>query len=115
MLKLDIDQIIQHIEESKHFEAECTDSSFYIKIDEYTPFVGFAIHNGHQLRKDLIPKCALSDYERWYEEDPETYHFISSLPIVIAAKDSRYEYDLNRNPETAIYHEAWGKKFGKRT
>lgn len=113
MHKLEISEIIKLINESKHFEAESKDSSFYIKIDEYTPFVGFAIHNGHQLRTELNLKCALTDHERWYEEDPETYHFISSLPIVIAAKDSRYEYDLNRNEQTAIYDEAWGKKVWK--
>lgn len=110
MLKLDIDEIIRSIQESKHFEAESNDSSFYIKIDEYTPFVCFAIHNGHQLRKELKQKCLLNDHERWQEEDPETFTFISSLPIVIAANDSRYEYDLNRRSEDAIYNEAWGKK-----
>lgn len=113
MHKLSIEQIIQLINDSKHFEAESSDSSFYIKIEEYTPFAGFAIHNGHQLRKELQKKCALNDFERWYEEDPETSTFISSLPIVIAANDSRYEYDLNRKPEIAIYEEAWGKKVWK--
>lgn len=110
MHKLEVDEIIQRINESKHFEAECIDSSFYIKIEEYTPFVGFAIHNGHNLRKELKHNCLLNDHERWYEEDPETLNFISSLPIVIAGLDSRYEYDLNRSEETAIYDEAWGKK-----
>lgn len=110
MLKLEISEIIKKINESRHFEAECIDSSFYIKIDEYTPFVGFAIHNGHKLRKELINKCLLNDHERWQEEDPETLNFISSLPIVMAGTDSRYEYDLNRNPNDAIYTEAWGKK-----
>lgn len=110
MLKLEIDEIIKSIEQSKHFEAESSDSSFYIKVDEYTPFVCFAIHNGHQLRKELKSKCLLNDHERWQEEDPETFTFVSSLPIVIAANDSRYEYDLNRRSENAIYDEAWGKK-----
>jgi uncharacterized protein (TIGR02421 family) len=110
MLKLSINEIVQRINESKHFEAECNDSSFYIKIDEYTPFACFAIHNGHNLRKELKQNCLLSDFERWQEEDPETFNFISSLPIVVAANDSRYEYDLNRNEQTAIYDDAWGKQ-----
>ncbi len=110
MLKLSIAEIIHSINESKHFEAECIDSSFYIKIDEYTPFVCFAIHNGHNLRKELKHNCLLSEHERWQEEDPETANFVSSLPIVISANDSRYEYDLNRNEESAIYYEAWGKQ-----
>jgi uncharacterized protein (TIGR02421 family) len=115
MLKLPIDEIIQLINESKHFEAECIDSSFQIKIDEYTPFVCFAIHNGHNLRNELKQKCLLSDFERWQEEDPETANFISSLPIVISANDSRYEYDLNRNEENAIYDQAWGKEVWKQS
>ncbi|MCB2196360.1 MAG: flavohemoglobin expression-modulating QEGLA motif protein [Bacteroidetes bacterium] len=113
MLKLSISEIIQRINQSKHFEAECIDSSFQIKIDEYTPFVCFAIHNGHNLRNELKQKCLLSDFERWQEEDPETANFISSLPIVVSANDSRYEYDLNRNEENAIYDKAWGKEVWK--
>lgn len=113
MLKLSIAEIIQRINQSKHFEAECTDSSFQIKIDEYTPFVCFAIHNGHNLRSELKQKCQLSDFERWQEEDPETANFISSLPIVVSASDSRYEYDLNRSEENAIYDQAWGKEVWK--
>ncbi|MFP4025031.1 MAG: flavohemoglobin expression-modulating QEGLA motif protein [Thiohalospira sp.] len=110
MLKLEVDEIIEHINRSNHFEAESADASFYIKIEDYTPFAAFAIHNGHNLRKSLKDICLLSDHERWQEEDPFTLNFISSLPIVIAANDSRYEYDLNRNEENAIYQEAWGKK-----
>jgi uncharacterized protein (TIGR02421 family) len=110
MLKLELEKIIEQINRSNHFEAESADGSFYIKIEDYTPFAAFAIHNGHNLRKNLKENCLLSDFERWQEEDPFTLNFISSLPIVIAANDSRYEYDLNRNEENAIYQEAWGKK-----
>ena len=31
----------------------------------------------------------------------------------IAGLDSRFEYDLNRDPESAIYDDAWGKKLWK--
>ncbi|MEE4197170.1 MAG: flavohemoglobin expression-modulating QEGLA motif protein [Bacteroidales bacterium] len=113
MLRLEVDEIIEQIKCSNHFEAESADASFYIKIEDYTPFAALAIHNGHQLRKSLQENCLLSDHERWQEEDPFTLTFISSLPIVIAANDSRYEYDLNRNEEGALYHEAWGKKVWK--
>ncbi len=110
MLKLEVDEIIEQINRSNHFEAESADASFYIKIEDYTPFAAFAIHNGHNLRKNLKDNCLLSDFERWQEEDPFTLNFISSLPIVIAANDSRYEYDLNRKEKDAIYSQAWGKK-----
>jgi len=39
---------------------------------------------------------------------------VRSHPIVIAGRDSRFEYDLNRDPENAIYEDAWGKKLWKK-
>ena len=53
-------------------------------------------------------------YDRWYEEDPETKNMVISHPILIAGCDSRFEYDLNREAETCIYTEAWGKKVWKK-
>jgi hypothetical protein len=32
------------------------------------------------------------------------------MPIVIAGRDSRFEYDLNRDRANAIFEDAWGKK-----
>ncbi|MCK4663222.1 MAG: flavohemoglobin expression-modulating QEGLA motif protein [Bacteroidales bacterium] len=113
MLNLTIEEIINSIKKGNTFEANAVDNSFYIKIDEYIPYVCAAIHNGNNLRDELKPKILLNDYERWSEEDPSTYDFISSLPIVIAANDSRYEYDINRDIDNCIYEEAWGKKVWK--
>ena len=109
MLKLSVEQIIQKIEKGHSFEAEDTDGAIYIKIAEYVPYVCAAIHDGHNFRSELEDNIIHSEYERWYEEDPKTLDFISSFPIVISGKDSRFEYDLNRPPETAVYEEAWGK------
>lgn len=109
MLKLTVETIITKIRNQETFEAQASDGSFRIKIIDYVPYVCTAIHEGHQLRSELVEKCALSDYERWYEEDPNTVDFIKSFPIVLEAMDSRYEYDLNRKPELAVMKEAWGK------
>ncbi|UKN03203.1 flavohemoglobin expression-modulating QEGLA motif protein [Paracrocinitomix mangrovi] len=114
MHKYSIEQIIQKIEKGHSFEAEDTDGSLYIKITEYVPYVCTAIHDGHNFRSELLDNIIHSDYERWYEEDPKTLDFISSFPIVIAGKDSRFEYDLNRPPETAVYKDAWGKPVWKK-
>ena len=38
---------------------------------------------------------------------------ILGQPIVLYGQDSRYEYDLNRPPEEAVYETAWGKKIWK--
>jgi N-formylglutamate amidohydrolase len=35
---------------------------------------------------------------------------VASHPIVIAGCDSRFEYDLNRDPENAVFETAWGKQ-----
>ena len=106
-------EILTRIRNAELFEAETEDGSIYLKIEEEVPFAAFAIHNGHHLREDLLKNCLLNDYERWYEEDPETHNFIASLPIVVAVNDSRYEYDLNRHPKDAIYEKAWGKEVWK--
>ena len=113
MLKLSISGIIKKIENEETFEAVSKDYSFTIKIDEYVHYVCGAVHNGHQFRKELWDNCLHTEYERWFEEDPETKEMVKSNPIVIAGCDSRFEYDLNRAPETAIYEDAWGKKLWK--
>ena len=114
MLKLSIEEIIKKIEKEETFEAVSNDYSFTIKIDEYVYYACGAVHNGHQFRKELWSNCLHTEYERWYEEDPATQEMVKSHPIVIAGMDSRFEYDLNRTPETAIYTDAWGKHLWKK-
>ncbi len=113
MQVLTTEQIISLIESKTTFEASANDHSFSIKINSYKPFVCAAIHNGHQLRTALQKRCLLSDFERWYEEDPLTADFIAAFPITIIANDSRYEYDLNREPAACIYDLAWNKPVWK--
>ncbi len=113
MLKLSIEEIINKIQKEETFEAVSSDYSFTIKIDEYVHYACGAVHDGHQFRKELWTNCLHTEYERWFEEDPETKEMVKSHPIVIAGCDSRFEYDLNRAPETAIYVDAWGKQLWK--
>ncbi|AUP81405.1 N-formylglutamate amidohydrolase [Flavivirga eckloniae] len=110
MEKLALKDIISKICNEEIFEAVSSDYSFTIKIDSYQPYACAAIHDGHQFRKELWKNCTHSAYERWYEEDPETKNMIKSHPIVISGCDSRFEYDLNRPPEEAIFETAWGKQ-----
>ncbi|WP_299886702.1 N-formylglutamate amidohydrolase [uncultured Lacinutrix sp.] len=113
MERLTIQDIIKKIEAEETFNAVSSDYSFTLKISQYTHYVCGAIHDGHQFRKELWDNCLHTEYERWYEEDPETKNMIASHPIVIAGMDSRFEYDLNRAPEVAIYDDAWGKQLWK--
>jgi uncharacterized protein (TIGR02421 family) len=110
MLKASVSQIISKINKGELFTCYLSDSSISITVEDYVPYVCTAIHNGGNLRKELRSKCILSKSERLHEEDPYTADFISSLPIRLIAHDSRYEYDLNRSPDTCIYKEAWGTK-----
>ena len=110
MLKLTVDEIIQKIKNEEIFEAVSNDYSFTLKIDAYVPYACGAVHDGHQFRKELWDNCLHTEYERWFEEDPATKEMVKTHPIVIAGCDSRFEYDLNRAPETAIYDDAWGKQ-----
>ncbi len=110
MERLSIEQIIQKINKEETFSAVAKDYSLTLKIDAYVPYLCAAIHNGHQFRNELWSKCLHTEYDRWYEEDPETKTMVQTHPIVLAGNDSRFEYDLNREPEKAIYQDAWGKQ-----
>jgi len=110
MVRRSISEIISKIQSGETFEAVSSDYSFTIKIDEYVPYACAAIHDGHQFRKELWDNCIHTEYERWYEEDPETKAMVQNHPIVISGCDSRFEYDLNRAPEDAVFETAWGKQ-----
>jgi len=113
MERLNVEDIIAKINSEELFEAVSEDYSFTIKIKEYVPYTCAAIHDGHQFRKELWSNCLHTQYDRWYEEDPETKNMVKTLPIVIAGCDSRFEYDLNRPPEEAVFETAWGKQLWK--
>ncbi|MCH2193086.1 N-formylglutamate amidohydrolase [Kordia sp.] len=110
MKRLTIDEIISKIQQEELFEAVSADYSFTIKIGKYVPYACGAVHDGHQFRRELWENCIHTEYERWFEEDPATKEMVQTHPIVIAGMDSRFEYDLNRAPESAIYEDAWGKQ-----
>lgn len=103
-------EILTCIRQQTPFEAEIEGGSFKIKIERYQPAICTAIHAGHRFRPDLTDKCALTEQQRLYEEDPYTDTMIASLPITLIAQDSRYAYDLNRPLSSCIYTHAWGKQ-----
>ena len=114
MKRLEVNEIIDLIHKEKHFEAIASDGSFSIKINRYLPYCCTAIHDGNNLRSELKEKINHDEYSRWYEEDPFTGDFISSMPITLIGNDSRFEYDLNRSPDTCIFDTAWEKKVWKK-
>lgn len=99
------------INKGECFHAEVEGGSFIVKIDEYSPIVCTAIHNGHKMRDDLQKSFLLTKQERFYEEDPYTDEMVSSFPIVLIGNDSRFEYDLNRAKTLSTYFKtAWNKQ-----
>ncbi len=74
-------------------------------------YAGIALHAGHNVRPEILPLFALSEEERFRDEDPYTHLFIKDFPIRVIALDSRFEYDLNRERHRCIYDtyvEKWG-------
>ncbi|MGI8705576.1 MAG: N-formylglutamate amidohydrolase [Sphingomicrobium sp.] len=75
------------------------------------PIVATAIHNGHELRAEVANVMALSESERLREEDPYTGEAVVGVPTHVIVHRSRFEFDLNRPPDEAVYRTAeqsWG-------
>jgi N-formylglutamate deformylase len=75
------------------------------------PLVAVAIHDGHSLRSEVADLTALDDAARLREEDPFTGQWTSVAPTNLVVSRSRFEIDLNRPRERAVYRhpgDAWG-------
>jgi len=81
------------------------------------PLIATAVHDGHELRDEVAALTALSDQERLREEDPYTGKWAEIAKTHIVARSSRFEMDLNRPREKAIYQvpeDAWGLNLWKK-
>lgn len=85
---------------------------FELNIDvQNGPVVASGIHNGHSIRENLHGRFKLFDRERLREEDPYTGEMARGFGNYIIVNRSRFEVDLNRSPEKAVYRkpeDAWG-------
>lgn len=75
------------------------------------PIVATAIHEGHALRPEVARLIALDESTRLREEDPSTAPLARVAPTRLIALRSRFEVDLNRPRERAVYRvpaDAWG-------
>ena len=87
-----------------------TNSFFNLQIAD-SPLVGAAIHAGHAVRDELKPLFNLDETQRLREEDPYTDLWADVAPNTIKGLRSRFEADLNRPRNKAIYlkpEDAWG-------
>ncbi|GGD12340.1 N-formylglutamate amidohydrolase [Nocardioides daphniae] len=88
-------------------------------MDEIVEFVGpwdgqvvaTSVHAGHEVRPELQPEMVLDEDTRLREEDPFTDRIASVVPSRMVTHRSRFEVDLNRPREEAVYREpddCWG-------
>ncbi len=75
------------------------------------PLVATAIHDGTEVREELLRLFALDAAGRLREEDPFTALWTAAAPTRLIGVRSRFEVDLNRPRESAVYltpDDAWG-------
>ena len=75
------------------------------------PIIATAIHDGHDLRGEIRQAVKLTPANRLREEDPYTGQAIVDVPTHIIVHRSRFEFDLNRGTEGAVYQtpeQCWG-------
>ena len=80
------------------------------------PLVAAAIHDGHAVRDELSELFAIDEDQRLREEDPFTGMWTSIAPTRIVGLHSRFEVDLNRPRDKAVYRvpeDSWGLQVWK--
>ena len=76
-----------------------------------SPVLAAAIHDGHHVRPDIEALMNISEEQRLREEDPFTANWTKITPDRIIVSRSRFEVDLNRPIDLAVYREpnlSWG-------
>jgi N-formylglutamate amidohydrolase len=76
-----------------------------------SPVVAVSLHSGHAMRPPLGACTHLSESERLREEDPYTDWLAEVADTRMLLRQSRFEVDLNRPRERAVYQapqDAWG-------
>jgi hypothetical protein len=75
------------------------------------PVIATAIHDGNELSGEINQVMKLAPPDRLREEDPFTGQAVLNVPNHIIVHRSRFEFDLNRGPEGAVYEtpeQCWG-------
>lgn len=91
-------------------------AGYFTFIKGNSPLVITAIHDGHKVRDELKDSFSLSEAERLREEDPFTGIWTGFSKNRIIVHHSRFEVDVNRSREKAVYQipeDAWGLKVWK--
>lgn len=79
--------------------------------DDGSEVIATAIHAGHDVRPEVAACMGIDEATRLREEDPYTDRLAALVPSHVLVSRSRFEVDLNRPRDKAIYLEAadsWG-------
>lgn len=82
------------------------------------PVLAVAAHHGTDVRREVEARLRLDPERRRREEDPYTARWTTLAPNRLVAYRSRFEVDLNRPPERAVYlrpEDAWGLSVWRET
>lgn len=85
--------------------------AFFLTGDWSGQLIATAIHNGHDLRPATADEVVLDEATRLREEDPFTDVIGAAAPARVVVNRSRFEVDLNRPREEAVYRrpeDCWG-------
>lgn len=94
-----------------HPQTSLRSSDPWIWTSGNQPIVAAAIHDGHYVREEVADYLALNRGDRRREEDPFTANWTDIAEARLIVLRSRFEVDLNRSREKAIYQypqDAWG-------
>lgn len=87
------------------------DTSAFQVLGSPGPVIACALHAGHDVRPSLVPYVGVSGPDRLREEDPYTDVIADVGTPLVRVTRSRFEVDLNRPRERAVYggpDDAWG-------
>ena len=79
------------------------EDKIYFMEESDTPLIAAAIHHGHGVREEIAERLALTEDERLREEDPFTGEWTTITQTRLVGLRSRFEVDLNRPREKAVY------------
>ena len=106
-----VNPVVQNRRNSANGEA-----TFCEMVEGEGPLVAVALHHGHAVRAEVNRLLAMHELDRLREEDPYTGLWADMAPTRIMVHRSRFEVDLNRARESAVYREpadAWGLEVWK--
>lgn len=87
-------------------------------VENDSPIIATAIHNGHEVRAEVLPWFAIDEQQRLREEDPYTGEWTLVADTRVVVHRSRFEVDMNRSRDKSIYlvpEDAWGLRVWENT